>query len=95
MSKFDHLFDHLTITDDWNGEGLPPIGERVGVNSLHPKNEYETAIVVGHMPQRGELIAVYVLEDRTDWSWSSFGLDDGDSQAFIPWVSVSTERLSA
>lgn len=39
MSKFEHLFDHLTITDNWNGEGLPPIGARVGVNSLHPKHD--------------------------------------------------------
>lgn len=89
------MFNHLTITDDWNGEGLPPVGERVGNNQLNAAGVYEPAVIVAHVPQGGELIAVFVLEDKSDWSWSSFGLDDGDQQAFIPWVSVSPERLSA
>lgn len=89
------MFDHLTITDNWNGEGLPPVGERVGNNQLNAAGFYEPAVIVAHVPQGGELIAVFVLEDKSDWSWSSFGLDDGDQQAFIPWVSVSPERLSA
>lgn len=89
------MFEHLTITDKWNGEGLPPVGERVGNNQLNPDGIYEPAIIVAHVPQRGELIAVFVLEDKSDWSWSSFGLDDGNQQCFVPWASVTADRLSA
>ena len=77
------MFSHLTITNDWGGEGLPPVGERVGTSALHPKGDYEPAIIVAHVPQAGELIAVFVLEDRSDWSWSSFGHNSGQSY-FIP-----------
>lgn len=87
------MFDHLTITENWDGKGLPPIGERVGSNSLHPKGVYEPAIIVAHVPQAGEMIAVFVLEDGTDWSWSSFGYDDGNQMSFVPWRDL--ERRSA
>lgn len=79
------MFDHLTITENWCGEGLPPIGERVGNNQLNSAGTYEPAIIVAHVPQGGELIAVFALEDKSDWSWSSFGRDDGNNQCFIPW----------
>ncbi len=79
------MFDHLKITNDWNGEGLPPVGERVGTNMLHPIGDYEPAIIVAHVPQYGVLIAVVVLEDGSDWSWGNAGIDDGDCHSFIPW----------
>jgi hypothetical protein len=86
------MFDHLTITDSWDGNGLPPIGERVGTSLLHPIGDYEPAIIVAHVPRAGELIAVFVLEDGCDWSWSSYGIDDGDCCSFVPWRQVSSGR---
>lgn len=82
------MFDHLTITDSWDGNGLPPIGERVGTNMLHPIGDYEPAIIVAHVPQYGALIAVVVLEDGSDWGWGNAGIDDGDCHSFIPWQQV-------
>ena len=95
------MFEHLTITENWNGEGLPPIGERVGTSQLNLDctcdldDVYEPAIIVAHVPHCGELCAVFVLEDKSDWSWSSFGLDDCGQQAFVPWASVTEGRTSA
>ena len=43
------MFDHLTITGNWDGEGLPPIGERVGNNQLNAAGVYEPAIIVAHV----------------------------------------------
>lgn len=88
------MFDHLTITENWNGVGLPPIGERVGNNQLNQAGfyEYEPVIIVAHVPHRGGMVAIFVLEDKSDWSWSSFGLDDCGQQAFVPWASVTEER---
>lgn len=83
------MFEHLTITENWNGEGLPPIGERVGNNQLNASGFYAPAIIVAHVPYRDQLAAVFVLEDKSDWSWSSFGLDDLGQRAFVPWASVS------
>ena len=88
------MFEHLTITENWNGEGLPPIGERVGNNQLNWSGVYEPAIIVAHVPRPGGLVAVFVLEDKSDWSWSSPGLDDCGQQAFVPWASVTEGRDS-
>lgn len=81
---YQKIFGHLTVTECWDGEGLPPIGERVYTNTLSPEGTYESAIITGYLPQRGELVAVYVLEDCEDWNWSSYGLDDGGTHSFIP-----------
>lgn len=77
------MLDHLTITEDWDGSGLPPIGERVGTRILNIKGIYEPAIIVAHVPQYGELVAVFVIEDGSDWSWSGY-------YSFLPWRQVSS-----
>lgn len=68
---------------DWNGIGLPPVGTRVGVNMNTRDGSYEPALVVAHVPHRGEKAAVVVYEEHEDWNWATPGDD-----CFIPWGQV-------
>lgn len=78
------MFDHLKITSDWDGKGLPPIGERVGVSTRAKDGSYEQAVVVRHVPNNNELVAIVVYCDHKDWHWGTHD-DDDESPLFIPW----------
>lgn len=78
------MFDDLPIIDDWDGRGLPPIGARVGVSTAAKVGSYEQAVVVRHVPNNNELVAIVVYCDHKDWNWGAHK-DDDEAPLFIPW----------